>query len=269
MEDELLPFIDETGEERRCGSLMLPKGYVCASPTFESKFEVWDDATIRKVITHPDRVARRVTFGKEWIQNQRSKGSCNGFGTAAAYGKTRYLRGIHDKKLFSGSFVYGCINGGRDNGSALQDGLESVYENGVAEAEYADWDEIYPNQWKPGARENAKKHKGIVRYPAETLQGLRTGLAKGFVAIIAVHAGGNFQRLNSQGIAGVDRGPGNHAVHADDLCMVGGTEVFDHAGSWGLGYGTEGRAYLHKDSFAGTFGNHMFWLIGSTEEAAA
>jgi len=98
------------------------------------------------------------------------------------------------------------------------------------------------------------------------MQGLRTGLAKGFIAIVAVHAGGNFQRLNSQGIAGVDRGSGNHAVHVDDLCVVGGTEVFDMANSWGTQYGTQGRAYLTKDTFAQTFGNYMFYLIGSTEE---
>lgn len=267
MADELEVIIDETGEERRCGSLANPDNFVCAFPTFEMTFEVWDDQEIKRVITDPNRVPSRTIFGSKWRQNQKSHGSCNGYAEAGGYGKARYKRGITDGKLFSGAFAYGLMNGGNDNGSALQDGLLHLQKDGIAEAEYADWDAIYPNRWKPGARENAAKHKGIVCYAAGTLQGLRTGLAKGFVAIVAVHAGGNFQRLNSNGIAGVDSGGGNHSVHVDDLCIVGGTEVFDMENSWGVGYGTDGRAYLTKDTFSQTFGRHTFYLVGSTEEA--
>ena len=267
MAEELEVIIDENGEERRCGSLSNPDNFVCAFPTFEATFEVWNDQQIKRVITDQNRVPARKVFGPEWIQNQKSHGSCNGFAESGAYSKARFRRGITDKKLFSGAFAYGLMNNGRDNGSALKDGLLNLQKHGIAEEEYAAWDDIYPSQWKAGARENAAKHKGLVCYAAGTIQGLRTGLAQGFTAIVAVHAGGSFQRLNAQGIAGVDSGGGNHSVHCDDLCVVGGTEVFDMANSWGTGYGTAGRAYLTKDTFRGTFQNHTFYLIGSTEES--
>lgn len=258
---------DATGEERRLGSWVNPDDFVCAFPMFESAFEMWDDQQIRRVITDPNRVPRRKVFGPSWIKNQRSKGSCNGWAGSAGYEKTRYLRGIQDKMFFSGSFLYSLMNGGSDNGSALQSGMQKLQEVGCAELEFADWDDIYPSQWKPGARENAAKHKGLICYAAGTIQGLKTGLAKGFVAIVAVHAGGNFQRLNSQGIAMVDNGRGNHAVHVDDLCIVGGTMVFDMANSWGTGFGQAGRAYLTEDSLEQPWSNHTAYLIASTEEA--
>lgn len=267
MADLIDTIIDESGEYRRLGSWRNPEGFVCAYPTFESLFETWDDQQIRRVITDQNRVPRRKVFGPSWIQNQRSHGSCNGFALSGGLSKSRYLRGIQDKLLLSGAFPYSMMNGGRDNGSALGDGLKVIDKYGSCPESLVTWDMIYPQQQPANAKTEAAKHKGLICYAAGTLQGLRTGLAKGFVAIVAVHAGGGFQRLDSRGIAGVDSGGGNHAVHVDDLCLVDGKEVFDMQNSWGTGYGTAGRAYLIADSFRQTFGNHTFYLVASTEEA--
>jgi len=264
---EIEIIIDETGEERRLGSWENPDDFVCAFPTFENVFEPWDDQQIRRVITDPNRVPRRKIFGPSWIQNQRSHGSCNGYGLSGGLSKSRYLRGIQDKLLLSGAFPYSLMNGGRDQGSALSAGLKIIEQYGSCPESLVPWNMIYPRMQPANAKAEAAKHKGLICYAAKTMQGLKTGLAKGFIAVVAVHAGGNFQRLNSQGIAGVDSGRGNHAVHVDDLCMVGGKMVYDHAGSWGLGYGSQGRAYLTDDSFSQTFSTHTFYLIGSTEEA--
>jgi hypothetical protein len=159
------------------------------------------------------------------------------------------------------------MNGGRDNGSALSDGLQVIQKYGSCPETLVPWDMIYQRQQPANAAAEAAKHKGLICYAAGTIQGLRTGLAKGFVAIVAVHAGGNFQRINAQGIAGVDSGGGNHAVHVDDLCIVGGREVFDMVNSWGTNYGTAGRAYLTDDSLKQPWNNHTAYLIGSTEES--
>jgi hypothetical protein len=196
-----------------------------------------------------------------------SGNSCNGYATAGALSRARHLRGIQDGLILSGAFPYSRMNGGRDNGSALSDGLKVIEQYGSCPESLVPWSMIYKNQQPANAEAEAAKHKGLVCYAAGTIQGLRTGLAKGFVAIVAVHAGGNFQRLDSRGIAGADSGGGNHAVHVDDLCIVSGKEVFDMANSWGTGYGTEGRAYLTKDSLSQPWNNHTAYLIGSTEEA--
>jgi len=264
--DEIEIIVDETGEERRLGSHMNPAGFVCAFPAFESVFETWSDDQIRAVITNPYRIPRRVIFGPGWIQNQKSHGSCNGYALAGGLSKSRWLRGIQDKLLLSGAFPYSRMNGGRDNGSALSDGLQVIQKYGSCPETLVPWDMIYQRQQPSNAASEAAKHKGLICYAAGTIQGLRTGLAKGFVGIVAVHAGGNFQRINSQGIAGQDSGPGNHAVMIQDLCIVGGKEVFDMANSWGTGFASAGCAYLTDDSLKQPWNNHTAYLIASTEE---
>lgn len=258
---------DIYGELRRCGSDPVPEGFVSAFNTFETTFEVWDDAQIKRVITDSNRAPRRKLFGTKWIHNQKSHGSCNGYAGAGVYGRARKLRGINDDFQFSGAFLYSLINGGQDNGSALEAGLRKLLSDGVCLADTVLWDMIYPRLQPSHAKAEAAKHKGLIVYPCETLQGLRTGLAKGFPAVVAVHAGSSFQKLDSRGIAGVSSGRGNHAVGVDDLCYVGGIETYDMFNSWGTQYGTQGRAYLTDDHFEQTFGSHQFYLCASTAEA--
>jgi hypothetical protein len=259
-------IVDDNGEVRRLGSLVSMPGFVSSFQTWESEKPVWDDADIRRVITDPSRTPRRILFGKKWIQNQRSHGSCNGYAASGALSKARWLRGITDALLLSGAFIYSLINGGRDNGSQLEHGLRVIQTDGAPPESLVPWNMIYPRQQPSNAKAEALKRRGLDCYAAQTMQGFRTGIAAGYTGIVAVHAGRNFQRLNQHGIAGVDSGRGNHAVHVDDLVIKNGTELFDHAGSWDLHYGEEGRSYLHRDSFAQTFGTHTFYLIGSTEE---
>ena len=49
---ELEPFKDRNGNIRRCGSLVLPTGFVSPFPVFESKVETLDDAAIRRLIRY-------------------------------------------------------------------------------------------------------------------------------------------------------------------------------------------------------------------------
>jgi len=259
-------IVDNDGQVRRLGSLAPPEGFVSSFKVWESERPIWDDAEIRRVITHPDRTPRRVLFSDRWMQNQFSHGSCNGYAASGQLSRARFARGITDMLMLSGAFVYSLINGGRDQGSALEDGLKVIQSHGAPAESLVPWDKIYPKQQPANARAEALKHRGFDCYAAQTMQGFRTGLAAGFFGIIAVHAGGNFQRLNQAGIAGVDSGGGNHAIGCDDLVFRNGTELFDGANSWGLNYGDRGRAYLHKDSFAQTFRRHTFYLIASTEE---
>lgn len=194
-----------------------------------------------------------------------SGNSCNGYAGAGAYAKARYLRGYTDGKLFSGAFLYSLINGGRDQGSSLESGLKALQKTGVCEASTVTWDMIYPRMQPANAKTEAAEHLGYKCYAVQSRQGFRTAVAAGFPVIVAVHAGRNFQRL-SNGIAGVDNGPGNHAVHVDDISLIDGKECYDMQNSWNLSYGENGRAWLTWDSFEQTFGKHTFYAIPSTEE---
>ena len=260
-------ILDIHGQSRNNGSLLLPSGKVTALRSFETEKPVWTDAQIRAAILDPDRPDSRKLFGLEWMQNQYSKGSCNGYATAAALAKARWLRGIRDGLfLLSGAFLYSLINGGQDHGSYLHDSMEAVEIYGICPEALVPWDCIYSYQLPPGAYAEAIKHRGIQAYPVQTKQGFRTALAAGYPVIVCVQAGNDFQWLNNQGICGVDSGNGNHAIHCCGIDIINGTEVYDTRNSWGLSYGDNGCCYTTWDSFEQPFDFHTFWALSSTEE---
>lgn len=264
---ELEEFADIHGNLRRCGSLAPPAGFVSSFQTWESERPVWDDSDIRRALTDSNRTPRRKIFGTRWMQNQRNHGSCNGYAGAGGLSKARWLRGITDGIILSGAFLYSLINGGRDQGSMLEDGLNRITVDGLPPEDLVPWNQIYPNQQPREAREIAKKRRGLIAYACQTKQGFRTAMAAGYPCIVAVHAGSRWQRQNAQGISGVDNGRGNHAVHCDDAAIIGGQEVYDLCNSWGTGFCDDGRTYVTWDSFEQTFGIHTFYAIASTEDA--
>ena len=266
MTDELEPFFDENGEERRNGTLMPPENFVSSFRTFESEHPVWDDADILRAIQDPNRVPGRVQFGSEWVQNQLQHGSCGGWAGAGCLAKARVRRGL-PKLLLSGSFLYALANRGRDNGSDPEDIMTALGTNGAPAADLVTANMIFPNQQPASAKAEALKHRGLDCYAIQTKQGFRTALAAGFPVAVVVQAGKNFQRLNSQGISGVDAGNGDHAIASDGIEIINGTEVYDTQNSWGLNYGQNGRTYLTWDSFAQPWLRFTFYAVASTEEA--
>jgi hypothetical protein len=265
--DEIEQIVDINGNTRRLGSLAPDTGMLAAFAAAPGAVEEWTDEEIRKAITDPNRKPSRKMFDSTWMCDQLSYGSCNGWGTSGVIARGRYRRGFRDglKKL-SGSYMYAWMNGNQDNGSMLSDGLKVAEEHGAPPLSLVPANLIYRKQMPAGADAAAAKHKGFKLRPVKTIRGLRTALAKQWPCVVAVHAGGNFQRLDSNGIAGADNGRGNHSVCVDDLCIVAGKEVFDMANSWGVQYGQQGRAYLTLKTFEQTFGVHTFWTLPTTQE---
>lgn len=259
-------IVDDNGEVRRLGTLAPPADLVSSFPVYEDTNEVWEMADIIKAAKNPDKKPAELIFGDEWMQNQFSHGSCAGYAGAGGFGKTRFKRGIQDKRKFSGAWLYSLVNGGRDNGSMPDHVLRKILEVGVCFETTVPWDQIYPRQQPANAKIEAAKYKGIDGYVAKTIEGLYTGMARGLIAFIVVHAGRNFQRLNDKGVAGVDSGSGNHAIHADELVHEGGDLFMKGVNSWGLQYGRRGRAKLHRSSIEQPWRNHRMYLLGSTIE---
>lgn len=258
-------FKDAEGNLRRLGSLIKEENFVSVFKTYEVEKPVYDDKDIIKLVTDGNRVRSRVKFGNEWICNQFSVGSCNGWALAQVYARARWRRGIRDKLLFSGAYTYSKINGGRDQGSILEHGMKQGLI-GNAPIDLVKWNEIYPSMYPRSVDQEAEKYKAFESYAVETLQGLKTALALGYDCIVAIHAGSAFSKLNQQGICGVNNGIGNHAVTVDDLLYTGGRFLYDMPNSWGTGFGQNGRGYLTEEHFAQTMKYHQFYCVPSTLE---
>lgn len=257
--------IEIDGVVRKMGTMVPTPGMVSSLPQFEASIAVMDDETIKGIVTDPGRKMGRKAFGPEWIMDQKSHGSCNGYAASGALARARYLRGIRDKLILSGSYIYSHINGNRDNGSLLEDGMKAVQQYGACPDSMCPWNMIYRSQTQQFDAEAAKR-KGFEAYAAGTMQGFKTGLALGFTGIVAVHVGNNFMNFSASNVAGIASGPGNHAETCDNLEWDGQRWLYDIPGSWGTRVGQQGRYYHVDEHFRQTFGQHVFYLIRSTEE---
>lgn len=268
-----IEIVHDGVEERRLGLLLPPQGMVMATPVYEeSAYPILDDSDITKLITDPNRTPRRQVFDEHWIVegDQGTHGSCNGWAGASVLSKTRWLRGLRDGLVLSGAYVYSKINGHRDSGSGLDQGMAELTNGGAPPASLVNKNMIYPELYAgvtPNPDQEATKHKGGQLYHCSTKQGFRSGIALGFLGVVAVQVAGGFQSFRGTGIMPAWGGQGNHAVHVDDMMMFNGTEVFDLVNNWNVTWGDRGRAKVTWDSFAQTFPIHSFYLIPTTTEA--
>jgi hypothetical protein len=207
----------------------------------------------------------RDKFDKSFIKNQRSHGSCNGFAGAAALTKAR-VRRLLDRVDLSGAYLYSLINGGRDNGSQLLDGMETLATRGIASESTVGWDAIYPTRYDKGkADAEAAQYRAFECYAVRTEQALFSALVNNFDCVVAVHANNGFMKLDSNGVAGGGDGPGNHAVSADGVELIGEELSADGVNSWDVSYGDDGRMGLTwKRHFRPTTKYHVLYAVRST-----
>lgn len=204
---------------------------------------------------------KRRYFGKEVVSDQRNSNACNGHAMAGALSQARTRRGLPFVRL-SGAYPYSKINGNQDQGSQLRDSLMAVERYGSPPETLVPWDQIYARLQPANADAEAARYKGFEAYAVRTQQGLWSALALGFDVVVAVHVGNRFSDLNQRGIAGVDSGPGNHAVRCDGLYWDNGLTGCG-VNSWGM-WGDQGRMGLTWDHFRECFNVHLFYALRST-----
>ena len=259
-------IIDGNGIRRQCGLLEPDPAFVCSLPVFENAIPLWSDSEIMEAASDPAQVMGRNQFAK-FVRDQKQQSSCNSFASVGGYSITRRKAGIVDDKVFSTAFTYSLMNHGRDGGSALSEGLQVSLATGFCEESIVPYEQIFPHLQprRAEALADAAKHRAMIAYAVETKQGFYTALAKGFVVIVAVSAGGNFSNP-ANGYAKADSGKGNHAILSVDLTVKDGKLWADTLNSWGDDYGAGGFVYLGWESFAQTLPIHSFWALAATEE---
>ena len=243
--------------------LLLPRTRPETFPAYRTTQQVLSKDQIRSIVENPERTPGRIRFpGGVWIRNQGGRGSCNGYAGAWALARARVMAGLPFVGL-SGEYLYSMINGGRDSGSMLDDGMHALLEKGVAREELVKHESYLWSQMSDAARADAANHKGFECYRVDDDSELASGLALGFVGVVAVHANSSYQRLDSRGVRGIAIGPGDHAVGVQDV-RIGddGDFEYDEVGSWGLRNGQYGYAWITwKKHLRWTVGNHAFYLI--------
>lgn len=268
-----VPVIEAGGEERRLGLLQPSPGYEDDAPllTATPGFRTWTRQEIEDFIRNKPYGSRRTIFTPDWMQDQKKHGSCNACAAAYVQRKGQYLRGRLDTPMLNWEFLYAQINGGRDNGSLLKDGMEAVQSIGIpildSSRHRIGADRIFKNQFTPEEYAAAQLNRTTKSYAINDELTLATAVLSGFCAVVAVHVGSSFSRIDRKGFAGADPGAGNHSIHVDDVVIVNGVLGFDHQGSWGVNIHDQGRALLSWDRhLKNTNRYHKFWIAVSTND---
>jgi hypothetical protein len=208
----------------------------------------------------------RKTSALEWfpaaqfIFNQLARSSCNGWAAAGALSRSRFKQGMPYVAL-SGADLYCRINGGRDAGSMLDDGMKEMF-NGIAPASMVDPMAFKESEVSIEAKRQRANFRAAECHRVDDELELAAGLAMGFIGVIAVHYSENYNRLDSHGVAAPCPGPGNHAVGVEDVRWRNNRFEFGEFNSHGLRSGNQGRRWLTwKEHLAQTNQYHAFYLI--------
>ena len=259
-----MQILEHEGQSYKLGCLIPDVRPLTFKAYADSKTLMSRSAAI-EVIQDKKRTPSRVRFaGVKWIWNQFDIGSCNGFAGAGALARSRVRRGLDYIKL-SGESLYAQINGGKDQGSMLDDGMKALMKNGCAPADLVASKTYLWSKVSAEARAAMSRFKAFECYRVDTEDELLIGLASGFDGVIAVEANNQFMKVDADGRVSPTDGNGNHAVGVDDVRIFNGEVEFDMFNSWDLRYGVGGRGWVSwKRHLRTTSHKHAFYLIRST-----
>jgi hypothetical protein len=253
--------IATTGDEFGLGC-NVPEEFPVGGPAVPFKVLTLDQIR-SKLAGKPSFYGRRKLFDLSWNSNQRTTNACNGHATARSLSRSIYVK-TGRKVLCSGADAYSQMNGNRDAGSSLVNGME-VVARGIATEELVPWDHIFTRQISAEAKADRKNQIGFEPIPVDTEEELATGILLGWFPVVAVQVdrSGRYERVDGDGVCTGDNGPGNHAVGIDDLRLNPTTYAidFDQYGSWG---DHVARTFLQWNRhLRESVRNHRFWLLRS------
>lgn len=175
----------------------------------------------------------------------------------------------------SPAYTYSRINNNRDNGSMLADAMVSIERHGVCLRATCGPSQIFRSQYDTQRADNEAKRFIVQECYAireqefgkdELQRAFWTALCLGFKVGVAIEAGSRFDIISSDGIAGVDRGGGNHAVHSFGVAYISGRLAAVSENTWGKNWGRAGRMLLTWDHFEQTIGVHSFYAARTAAE---
>ncbi len=218
------------------------------------EIDLLDDAQIKRLLT--DRVSRykfmREVMAK-WMINQGSVGKCNASAAVGSMYQARWKQGFKHVPL-SDNYLYMNINGGKDAGSMLDDGMRFASKKGVAPTTLQSGpdgtnlavipQEAYNSRRLPQTTlrlANLQASRFITHEPFvvskdyDTFkQTIATALALDLPVVMAWDVTQASMRLRN-GYIQSGKGPGNHASLFQSAKWVGGDDIVhpDLRNSWG------------------------------------
>jgi hypothetical protein len=238
-----LPSVFVDGTYRVLACLPETAESVAAFPKFGSNMVAAIDPSLWREID--------LAWYKNSLWDQAMTSSCVGQGVTAGM-QICYMQSGRPLVEFNPYFIYGLINGGRDAGAMISDGLKALMEHGTCPKTDLPPGMMFKNQFPQKAFDNAKRFKLAQAYKCGSFEDICSAITLGFVCPLGIFVDQNFSRLDNEGVSGTPSG-GQGGGH----CILGmGLKRSNRFGwmikiqnSWGTRFGINGHTYIHKGHF--------------------
>lgn len=182
------------------------------------------------------------------IYDQNGQGSCVGHGSVMAATIALLLAGASLVRL-AACFLYGLINGGRDNGANVSESMERLLDTGVCLESEVGPKNIWKRDFPSSAFETAKRFKIIEAYNCQTFDEIGTALQLGFTVSFGIEIGTQFNP-DANGILPPLRGRrGGHCMCLAGAKLINGKWYFLVINSWSTAWGINGTAWIDESYF--------------------
>jgi len=237
-------FDPYTKETRVLGSLPSDPRLVASLPIYTG--DVLPESELKEFNDFPDELT---------IKDQNGRGACNGHAAAAVMEQAIYVQQNIPSPPLSGWYPYAILCNGVDRGSNILEAYALLQERGNAPEEFVEYGTINPKKLTNEAHEQAKKYRLEFGETCQSWRQVVSGVMLRKNMNLSICVGRNFNNLDSEGVAGVDRGQGNHAV------AVGLGLKFSKKWGW---------LVLMRNSWSPKWGNKGFcWLSEKHIEAGS
>jgi len=240
----------EAGEERFLGALAPTRSY--AFPKYGASYAVkprseWWDHSLRSYCPT--------------VYDQNGQGSCVGHGAAAGFTVSYNLAIYRNDLRFSPCYVYGLINGGRDQGAVVHDAME-VLKKGIVLESLVPAKKIWPRDWPSGVEAEAAKYRAQETCDCNTFDELVSAILENRPTVFGVQIGQAFNP-DSSGVIPARRGAGGgHCMAGIGVKKIGSQWYIETLNSWGPSWGAGGYCFIPESYFTGELGH--FAVITTT-----
>jgi intein/homing endonuclease len=193
--------------------------------------------------------------------------NCVGHGSVTAFTRAWSITG-HPIRKFSSCYIYGNINGGRDQGAIVSDAMDLLLSKGTCLESTVPEGMIFRRQFPAGADAEAQKYRAFDCYHLGSFDEIGSALVMGDPVCFGIMVGARFNNLDSEGVPPVG-GNGGHCLEGHGLVRLkSGKWGVRTQNSWSVDWGNGGCCVLIEGHF--TYGqNYMGGLDAFAIRATA
>lgn len=195
------------------------------------------------------------------VKDQDGIGACNAFATVTATEIARAVAGLEYVPLSTG-YLYGAINGQRDQGSMLEDAIEWMGKNGTCDASTVGMLDWQKGKWPAGVADKAKQYRVLEYFWTPEFDDFASGIQYGFAGNIGMMwASSDNPDGNGYLPDRVGGRAGGHAIAVTGLVYENGKWALECQNSWSPKWGWDGGRFKISESRCKSEAGNFGWFV--------